>query len=141
MLPQLLPMLAVSATPFDAPEYSFEVKWDGIRALAAVEATAWRLWGRKRADYTARYPELDGLRRLSAGTLLDGELVALSSSIVMRSSAAAAVFLRSQAEAQSGIAAHAAQDGPALTVQGANIPTGAGAACARAGRRADAIDF
>jgi DNA ligase-1 len=69
-------MLAVRAAPFDAPEYSFEIKWDGIRALAAVEATGWRLWGRERADYTARYPELDGLRHLPAGTLLDGELVA-----------------------------------------------------------------
>src|SRR5262249_23856376 len=35
-----------------------------------------RLWGRERADYTARYPELDVLRRLPVGTLLDGELVA-----------------------------------------------------------------
>jgi ATP-dependent DNA ligase len=70
-------MLAVPARPFDAPEYSFEVKWDGIRALAAVEATAWRLWGRQRADYTARYPELEVLRRWPAGTLVDGELVAI----------------------------------------------------------------
>jgi bifunctional non-homologous end joining protein LigD len=69
-------MLAVPATPFDSPEYGFEVKWDGIRALAAVEAAGWRLWGRERADYTARYPELDVLRRLPAGTLVDGELVA-----------------------------------------------------------------
>jgi bifunctional non-homologous end joining protein LigD len=76
MLPQLLPMLAVPAAPFDASEYSFEIKWDGIRALAAVEATGWRLWGRQRADYTAHYPELDRLRGLPAGTLLDGELVA-----------------------------------------------------------------
>ena len=43
MLPRLLPMLAVPAEPFDAPEYSFEVKWDGIRALAAVEEGGWRL--------------------------------------------------------------------------------------------------
>ena len=75
MLPRLLPMLAVPAEPFDAPEYSFEVKWDGIRALAAVERGAWQLWGRERADYTARYPELDVLRRLPAETLVDGELV------------------------------------------------------------------
>src|SRR5262249_50756917 len=53
-----LPMLAVPAAPFDSTEYSFEVKWDGVRALAAVETTGWRLWGRQRADYTARYPEL-----------------------------------------------------------------------------------
>ena len=74
MLPRLLPMLAVAAEPFDSPEYSFEIKYDGVRALAAVDEMGWRLWGRERADYTARYPELDVLRRLPAGTLVDGEL-------------------------------------------------------------------
>jgi len=77
MLPQVLPMLAVPARPFDSPAHVFEVKWDGVRALAAVEADAWRLWGRERANYTARYPELEVLRRLPAGTLVDGELVTL----------------------------------------------------------------
>ena len=76
MLPRLLPMLAVPAAPFDSAEYSFELKWDGIRALAAVEETGWRMWGRERADYKARYPDLDVLRRLPAETLVDGELVA-----------------------------------------------------------------
>ena len=76
MLPQVMPMLAVAAEPFDSPEYSFEIKYDGVRALAAVEEAGWRLWGRERADYTDRYPELDVLRRLPAGTLVDGELVA-----------------------------------------------------------------
>ena len=75
MLPRVSPMLAVPATPFDSPEHSFEVKWNGIRALAAVEAAGWRSWGRQRAEYTERYPELDVLRRLPAGTLVDGELV------------------------------------------------------------------
>ena len=77
MLGRLLPMLAVPAEPFDSPDYSFEVKWDGIRALAAVENGGWRLWGREAADYTGRYPELDLLCRLPAGTLVDGELVVL----------------------------------------------------------------
>lgn len=77
MLPRLLPMLAVPSAPFDSPAYSFECKWDGIRALAAVETTGWRLWGRQRADYTTRYPECDVLCRLPVGTLVDGELVAL----------------------------------------------------------------
>ena len=75
MLSQVLPMLAVAAEPFDAPEYSFEIKYDGVRALTAVDESGWRLWGREGADYTARYPELDVLRRLPAGTLVDGELV------------------------------------------------------------------
>jgi ATP-dependent DNA ligase len=72
-------MLAVPSEPFDSPEYSFEVKWDGIRALAAEEECGWRLWGRERADYTGRYPELDALRRLPAETLVDGEVVVLGS--------------------------------------------------------------
>ena len=78
MLPQILPMLAVAAEPFDSPEYSFEIKYDGVRALAAVEEGGWQLWGREQADYTARYPDLDVLRRLPAGTLVDGELVAFN---------------------------------------------------------------
>jgi bifunctional non-homologous end joining protein LigD len=77
MLPQLLPMLAVSSEPFDAPDYHFEIKWDGVRALGAVAANGWRLWGRQRSDYAARYPELQVLRRLPAETLVDGELVVL----------------------------------------------------------------
>ena len=76
MLARHLPMLAVPAMPFDSTEFCFEVKWDGIRALAAVEPGRLRLWGRERAEYTDRYPELDVLRRLPAETLLDGELVA-----------------------------------------------------------------
>jgi bifunctional non-homologous end joining protein LigD len=77
MLPQLLPMLAVAAEPFDDPEHRFEIKWDGVRALCAVDETDWRVWGRERSDYTARYPELECLRRLPPGTVLDGELIAL----------------------------------------------------------------
>ena len=75
MIAPFLPMLATSAQPFDSPDYSFEVKWDGVRALAAVAAGRWQLWGRALADYGPRYPELDVLRRLPAGTVVDGELV------------------------------------------------------------------
>lgn len=77
MLPNILPMLAVPASPFDSPEFIFEVKYDGVRALAAVEAEGVRLWGRERSAYTGRYPELAALRRWPLGTLVDGELVAL----------------------------------------------------------------
>jgi ATP-dependent DNA ligase len=38
-----LPMLATAAAPFDAEDYSFEIKWDGVRALAAVERGRWQL--------------------------------------------------------------------------------------------------
>ena len=75
MLPQVLPMLTTAAAPFDAADYSFEIKWDGIRALAAVDAHGWRLWGREASSYTERYPELAVLRDYPVGTLVDGELV------------------------------------------------------------------
>ncbi len=72
-----LPMLAMPAPPFDSPEHLFEVKWDGVRALAAVEQGQWQLWGRQGVDYSPRYPELAVLSRLPAGTVVDGELVVL----------------------------------------------------------------
>jgi len=73
----LLPMLATASVPFDSDEYSFEVKWDGVRALAAVENRRWQLSGRAGSDYTHRYPELAMLRHLPSGTVIDGEVVAL----------------------------------------------------------------
>jgi bifunctional non-homologous end joining protein LigD len=75
---QLAPMLATAAEPFDSPDYLFEIKWDGVRALAACETAGWQLWGRGTGCYTDRYPELDVLRQLPAGTILDGELVRLN---------------------------------------------------------------
>jgi bifunctional non-homologous end joining protein LigD len=68
-------MLATAAAPFDSAEHRFEVKWDGVRALAAIEPGRWRLWGRHGTDYTLRYPELAVLGRLPTGTVVDGELV------------------------------------------------------------------
>jgi DNA ligase D-like protein (predicted ligase) len=76
-----LPMLATTAAPFDADDYLFEVKWDGVRALAAVETGGWQLWGRQGVDYTPRYPELAVLGRLPAGTVVDGELVVLQQGV------------------------------------------------------------
>lgn len=77
MIDPFLPMLAVPGEPFDSPEHLFEVKWDGVRAVAAVEQGGYRVWGRDLIDYGPRYPELEVLRRLPSGTVVDGELVVL----------------------------------------------------------------
>ena len=79
-LTPFLPMLAVRSEPFDSGEYLFEVKWNGIRALAGRDSSGWRLWGRDLADYGPRYPELQFLNRLPPGTVVDGELVAIDDS-------------------------------------------------------------
>ena len=41
MSERCLPMLAARGEPFDSEEYLFEVKWNGIRALAAQRGSAW----------------------------------------------------------------------------------------------------
>ena len=82
MMERLAPMLAIAARePFDAADYLFEVKWDGIRALSCHDERGWRLWGRGGTDYGPRYPELAVLAALPQGTMLDGQSVLLSQGV------------------------------------------------------------
>jgi bifunctional non-homologous end joining protein LigD len=74
------PMLATSIDkPFDAPDWLFEIKWDGYRAITFIENGKARLVSRNQNDLTPRYPELKHLPNfLKAKTaILDGEVVAL----------------------------------------------------------------
>jgi bifunctional non-homologous end joining protein LigD len=59
-LPELVePMLASPGTlPEDDSDWSYEFKWDGVRALARVEGGRLRLHSRKGNDITVTYPEL-----------------------------------------------------------------------------------
>ncbi len=72
-------MLAVPGKdPFDSPSHIYEVKWDGVRAIAFVEAAEVRLQDRFLRDVTAQYPELRSLgAQARGGTVLDGEIVAM----------------------------------------------------------------
>jgi bifunctional non-homologous end joining protein LigD len=71
-------MLAVEGRePFDSDAHLFEIKWDGIRCLAFIEAGRVRLQSRELAEITAQFPELDGLAGLPDGMVLDGELVSV----------------------------------------------------------------
>jgi bifunctional non-homologous end joining protein LigD len=60
-------------------DWAFEMKWDGIRALAYVEDGQVRLVSRNGNDQTSIYPELAELGSLLGGrtAVLDGEIVAL----------------------------------------------------------------
>jgi bifunctional non-homologous end joining protein LigD len=66
----------------DGPEWAFEMKWDGIRAIATVNETTVTLTSRKNNDLTLTYPELldigEALDAKSA--VVDGEIVALDGS-------------------------------------------------------------
>jgi bifunctional non-homologous end joining protein LigD len=76
---RVVPMLArLGELPRDEDGWAFEVKWDGVRAIAYAEPGRLRLESRNLNDVTARYPELKPLSRaLGARTaVLDGEIVA-----------------------------------------------------------------
>ena len=78
-LPEFVPpMLArLEREPFDSDRHVFEVKWDGIRALAFVGEGDYRLLSRNQKDLAPRYPELAFLAAAEPGLVLDGELVVL----------------------------------------------------------------
>ena len=74
-------MAPMKATAGDLPfgdGWSYEVKWDGMRALAFVRDGQLRIGSANERDVTVSWPELAGLpAALPAATaLLDGELVA-----------------------------------------------------------------
>ncbi len=74
------PMLATLIDePFSSPEWLFEIKWDGIRALAYIENGSLRFSSRRGLDLTAQYPELHALPDAVHATnaILDGEIVVL----------------------------------------------------------------
>jgi bifunctional non-homologous end joining protein LigD len=80
-LPERIAPMQARAGPLPRNEaaFGFEVKWDGIRALAYCDHGHLTLQGRNFTDFTARYPELRELpRRMGARRMvLDGEVVAL----------------------------------------------------------------
>ncbi len=74
------PMLAEStAKAFDNPDWLFEIKWDGYRAVAFIEDGRVRLVSRNQNDLTKQFHELGSLPQFvkAQRAILDGEIVAL----------------------------------------------------------------
>lgn len=74
------PMLATSIDePFDNPDWLFEIKWDGYRAIAFISKGKVRLVSRNQNDLTAQYPELQDIPSYfkADSAILDGEIAAL----------------------------------------------------------------
>jgi len=75
----VVPMMAqLSDLPSDPEKYSFEFKWDGVRAICFCEGSRTRLQSRNLLDITASYPELHSIAKaIGKKVILDGEIVAL----------------------------------------------------------------
>ncbi len=65
--------------PFSDPGWLFEIKWDGVRALAWLEDGDFRLLSRSGRSITQVYPEFEKLPAQLAAkqAILDGEIVVL----------------------------------------------------------------
>jgi DNA ligase D-like protein (predicted ligase)/DNA ligase D-like protein (predicted 3'-phosphoesterase) len=69
------PMLAkVAADAFTDKDWIFEIKWDGFRAIAYVEAP-FSLRSRNGKELGSNFPELQELSRLSNNIVVDGEII------------------------------------------------------------------
>ena len=71
------PMLATLVRkPFDDPDWLFEVKWDGYRALAEIRGRDVALYSRHRISLEHKFaPIVDALRTFKFRAVFDGEVV------------------------------------------------------------------
>ena len=74
------PMLAqIHDEAFDDPDWIFEIKWDGYRAVAEVGKGPVRLYSRNGLSFLRLYPVVaKELEKISEQIILDGEIVVLN---------------------------------------------------------------
>ncbi len=77
--PKNLMLATLVEEPFDDPDWLFEIKWDGYRALCTIEDSTLTLVSRNGLDMLARFPDLKELRSAFASlpVVVDGEIVSL----------------------------------------------------------------
>lgn len=73
----ILPMLATAAKePFDHPDWIFEVKWDGYRAIAEIRNRDVSLYSRNLISLNKKFaPIVQALQTFRDDAILDGEIV------------------------------------------------------------------
>jgi bifunctional non-homologous end joining protein LigD len=73
------PMLAtLDKEPFDDPDWVFEIKWDGYRAIAKMNKGKVELTSRKGISLSKYTPIMDALEEIKLNAVLDGEIVVLN---------------------------------------------------------------
>ncbi len=79
--PKALMLATLVDKPFDDPEWLFEIKWDGYRALCTIDDGKLSLVSRNGLDMLARFPDLSALSTAFASlpVMVDGEIVSLDS--------------------------------------------------------------
>jgi bifunctional non-homologous end joining protein LigD len=77
--PKSLMLATLVSEPFDDPDWLFEIKWDGYRALCTIEEKKFSLVSRNGLDMLKRFPDLQALSGAFASLpiVVDGEIVSL----------------------------------------------------------------
>jgi len=80
-------MLCVAAeSPPEGPEWRYELKLDGFRAIAGKSGRSAHLWSRNQKDLVRRFPGVvKAIRELPDDTVIDGEIVGLDGEGRLRS--------------------------------------------------------
>lgn len=75
------PMLAtLTDKSFNDPNWIFEIKLDGFRAIAEINGTQVDLYSRNLISFASRFPQVvEALKSLQLNAVLDGEIVGLDS--------------------------------------------------------------
>ncbi|MDQ6799693.1 MAG: non-homologous end-joining DNA ligase, partial [Acidobacteriota bacterium] len=78
LFPPMLATLA-DAPPVDDSNWTYEMKYDGFRALVAIVGGEFAMWSRNELDLASRFPAIaEAVRKMKVGeVVLDGEIVAL----------------------------------------------------------------
>jgi bifunctional non-homologous end joining protein LigD len=89
MFPKFVPpMMAESAkAPFDSPDWIFEIKLDGYRAITVFDSAGKpHLWSRNGLALEAKFPTITkAVSKLKLrSTILDGEVVAVDENVIPR---------------------------------------------------------
>jgi len=69
--------LFLIAAPFDDPDWLFEIKHDGFRAVAYISDGSCALVSRKKNQYKSFATLRESLAQLNVPAILDGEIVSL----------------------------------------------------------------
>ena len=74
---KIKPMLATLVNePFDDPNWTYEVKWDGYRTVAYVEKGNVELSSRNNKSFTEKYyPIVNAMKEWAIDVVLDGEII------------------------------------------------------------------
>jgi bifunctional non-homologous end joining protein LigD len=69
-------LCGANQSPFSDPDWLFQLKWDGYRALLLNGIDNFEILSRSGKDMSVQFPEIvRDLRQLPPGTAIDGEVV------------------------------------------------------------------